>query len=120
MKIGLAVERDAGKSRKHSVFQWFWRAPSPNLILEHAKTMERCAFQNSHQHVIKVSSTFLFLVSKSKHAQIGTERRFQSPSTSIRDFLVRGGTKSSQGPKVCEGYENRPETLPNKSGDKAA
>ena len=33
MKIGLAVERGAGKSRKHYVSQWFWRVPSPNMDL---------------------------------------------------------------------------------------
>ena len=53
-------------------------------------------------------------------AQIGTARRFRNPSTSIHEFLVRGGTISSQGPKVCEGSQNRHETLPNKSADKAS
>ena len=33
MKIGLAVERGAGKPRKHSVFLWFWRVPNPNMDL---------------------------------------------------------------------------------------
>ena len=51
-------------------------------------------------------------------AQINPEHRFQTQSTTTRDFLVTGGTKSFQEPKRDKGYQNRPETLPNKSVDK--
>ena len=55
-----AIHENTLFSNGFGVFQghmWTW---------EHAKTMEGCAFQNSHQHLKKVSSTFLFLVPKSK------------------------------------------------------
>ena len=59
MEIGLAVERGASKSRKHFVFRWFWRVPSSNMILEHAKTMEGCTFSKFaptfDQSVINIS-----------------------------------------------------------------
>ena len=204
MKIGLVVERGAGKSRKHSVFQWFWRVQSQDLDLgtrqnhgglcffpfrtsicwryypksihklvyktaslsttspfshtngagsrawcrEVMKTLcfamvlacskainafgntpkpwRVALFHISDQHLIKVSSTFVFLVPKSQLdtkwyrtkisrsmlTQSDTEQRFQGPSTRKREFLVRGGTESSQEPKECEGFQNRPSTGP--------
>ena len=94
-------------------FQWFWCVPRSYMDLgtrQNHGGLRFFPFRTSiwwryHQHF---SSWF----QNRSLTQSETEHRFPGPNTRIREFLVRGGTESSQEPKVCEGSQNRPSTGP--------
>ena len=92
MKISLAVERGGGRSRKHSVFQWFWRRSYMDLRTRHNHgglrffTFRTSIWSKCYQRL------FSWFQNRSL-TQSDTEHRFQDPCwhkvIPNRDFKVQ-------------------------------